>query len=334
MTCNPYILYNIQYWALESINPNTSNPQSTVQYVQSAKDLLGVISNINSYHKPNTNFSAAIYGEESPSRSTTQYLLRGGGGRRSSGSGEASGELLELLEGNREGQIGRETGGEGTRESAGNREGEVGGELALLESAGESAREAGGETARDGESRRSTSGSREAAGSSAVRRTVEGRAVVARSVVELALLEGETGGRGEAAGEATGELSGEAAGNAAGEAARRRAIVEVALVEGEAGGDTGGSAAGSAAGEAARWGGHITGGAGERRGTLGQLADEGRRTLGQGEGAAHHSHSSDTGVLHCDWYGLIGKYKVKNGVIWTKVRLGYMGSISKTDLIV
>lgn len=148
MTRNPYILYNIQYWAL--INPNTSNPHSTVQYVQSAKDILGVISNINFYHRPKTNFSAAIYAEESLSRSTTQYLLRGGGGRRSSGSGEASGELLELLERNREGQVGRETGGEGTQDSAGDGEGEVGGELALLESAGESAREAGGETGRGG----------------------------------------------------------------------------------------------------------------------------------------------------------------------------------------
>lgn len=152
MTCNPYILYNIQYWALESINPNTSNPHSTVQYVQSAKDVLDVTLNINSYHKFNTNFSAAIDSEEPLIRSATQYLLREGRGRRSSGSGEASGELLELLEGNREGQVGGETGGEGTQDSARDGEGEVRGELALLKSAGESAGEAGGETGRGGES--------------------------------------------------------------------------------------------------------------------------------------------------------------------------------------
>lgn len=118
MTRNPYILYNIQYWALESINPNTSNPHSTVQYVQSAKDVLGVTSNINSHHKSKTNLSAAIEGEELPSCSTTQYLLRGGGG-------EASGELRELPEGNREWQVGGEAGGEGTQDSAGDGEGEV-----------------------------------------------------------------------------------------------------------------------------------------------------------------------------------------------------------------
>lgn len=74
---------------------------------------------------------------------------------------------------------------------------------------------------------------------SAVRRTIEGRALVTGSVGELALLEGETGGRGESAGESAGAATGEAAGEARGrrtsgsrEAARRRAVGELALVEG------------------------------------------------------------------------------------------------------
>lgn len=84
--------------------------------------------------------------------------------------------------------------------------------------------------------------------------------------------------------------------------------MELALVKGQARGNAGRSAGGSFAGD-----GRITGGASERRGTLGQGAER-RRTLGKGEGAAHHAHSSDADVLHCDWYRLIGRYiKVKNG---------------------
>jgi hypothetical protein len=101
------------------------------------------------------------------------------------------------------------------------------------------------------------------------RRALVTGSLVTGSVVELALLKGETG---EVSGEAT------ATGGAAG---------------GAAGGARGG-ARGSAAGSAAAWGGQVT--------------EESRGTLGKGEGTAHHAHSSESGVSHCDWYSLIGRY--------------------------
>jgi hypothetical protein len=110
---------------------------------------------------------------------------------------------------------------------------------------------------------------------------VGGKALVTESQSPLALAEGETGGRREAAGEARGSAAGSAAG---------------------------GSAGGVAVGTSERRRTLLTG---VRRGTLRQVGDERRRALGQGEGTAHHSHSSDGGELHCDWCGLIVRYRSK-----------------------
>jgi hypothetical protein len=115
---------------------------------------------------------------------------------------------------------------------------------------------------------------------------VRGRALVAESQSPLTLAEGETGGRGEA----TGEARGSAAGSAAGGSARW------------GGSAAGGSAGGVAVGTSER---RRTLLASVRRGALRQVTDERRRALWEGEGTAHHSHSSDSGELHCDWYELI-----------------------------
>lgn len=71
MTRNPYILYNIQYWALESINPNTSKPHLHCTICTKRGSCLACDININSYHRPKTRSSD---GKEPLSRSATQPL--------------------------------------------------------------------------------------------------------------------------------------------------------------------------------------------------------------------------------------------------------------------